>query len=40
MDPFRDKDGHQVRERSVPCGVCEASTWNVSARCDQHEEKR
>lgn len=29
----------QPRERAVGCTVCRKLTWNLSARCDDHEAK-
>lgn len=34
-----DPDTRQARERAAACVVCRRETWNLSARCDLHEEQ-
>jgi hypothetical protein len=33
-DPNVDEDGHQVRERSIPCRGCRRRTWAYDAVCE------
>jgi hypothetical protein len=33
-DPNVDEDGHQVRERSIPCRGCRRRTWAYDAECE------